>query len=103
MEKKHKLIVYSSAKEDMEQIIRYISEELCNPMAALKQIDDINSALDKVCLFPGCCPFTDNEYVKDKTIRKLIVNNYIVFYRVKGEEVHVVRVIYGMRNYATLL
>ena len=45
----------------------------------------------------------DNEYVKDKTLRKLIVNNYIAFFRIGDGEVQVVRVLYGMRNYQDLL
>lgn len=103
MENKLKLVIYPAAQEDLEQIFSYISEKLCNPTAAIKQIEDFENALDTVCLFPQSCPFTENEYVKDRTLRKLVVNNYIVFYRVKNEEIQVIRVIYGMRDYAKIL
>ena len=46
---------------------------------------------------------TDNEYVRDKTLRKLVVNNYIVFYRATDSEIQVIRVIYGMRNFTDIL
>ena len=46
---------------------------------------------------------TDNEYVRDKTLRKLVVNNYIAFYRATDSEIQVIRVIYGMRNFADIL
>ena len=103
MGNKLKLVIYPAAQEDMEQIFSYISEKLYNPTAAIKQIEDFENALDNVCLFPQSCPLTENEYVKDRTLRKLVVNNYIVFYRVKNEEIQVVRVIYGMRDYAKIL
>ena len=87
----------------MEQIFDYIAENLSNPAAAIGQINDFEAAFDRVCTFPESCPQVNNEYVKDKTLRKLIVNNYIAFYRVKDREVQIVRVLYGIRNYESLL
>lgn len=103
MENKFNLKIFPSAQADMEQIFRYISVDLGNPLAALDQIDDFEKAFDTVCTFPECCPQIQNEYVRDKTLRKLIVNHYIAFYRIKDHEIQVVRVIYGMRNYEELL
>lgn len=103
MDNKYKLKIYPSAQADMEQIFRYIAVDLCNPTAALDQINDFEKAFENVCTFPQSCPFVNNEYVKDKSLRKLIVNNYIAFYRIKDREIQVVRVIYGMRNYEELL
>ncbi len=87
----------------MEQIFEYISINLSNPSAALKQINDFEKAFDNVCTFPESCPLINNEYVKDKSLRKKIVNNYIAFYRIQNHEIQVVRVIYGMRNYEEFL
>lgn len=103
MENKYDLNVFPLAQADMESIFEYIAVELANPAAAIKQINDFEKAFDNVCSFPESCPYIENEYVKDKTLRKLIVNHYIAFYRVKGNEIQVVRVLYGMRNYGTLL
>lgn len=87
----------------MEQIFNYIAVELCNPTAAIGQINDFEKAFDNICSFPESCPFINNEYVKDKSLRKLVVNNYIAFYRIRDKEIQVVRVLYGMRNYETFL
>jgi plasmid stabilization system protein ParE len=100
---KYQLKIFPLARLDMEQIFDYIAVELCNPTAAIKQINDFEKAFDNVCTFPESCPHISNEYVKDKSLRKLIVNNYIAFYRVKENEIQVVRVLYGMRNYENLL
>lgn len=91
------------ARLDMEQIFDYIAVELCNPTAATGQINDFEKAFEHVCTFPESCPYINNEYVKDKSLRKLIVNNYIAFYRVRDNEIQVVRVLYGMRNYEAFL
>ena len=103
MENRLRLKIYPLAQADMEQIFRYISEDLCNPTAALGQINDFEKAFDNICIFPESCPIIRNEYVKDGSLRKLIVNNYIAFYRVKDNEIQIIRVLYGMRNYEKLL
>ena len=100
---KYELKICPLARLDMEQIFDYIAVELCNPTAAIGQINDFEQAFEKVCEFPESCPCINNEYVKDKSLRKLIVNNYIAFYRVRGNEVQVVRVLYGMRKFDELL
>lgn len=103
MKNKCALTIFPLAQRDMEQIFKYIAVELCNPTAAIGQINDFEKAFDNVCGFPESCPYIQNEYVKDKSLRKLVVNNYIAFYRVKENEVQVVRVLYGMRNYESFL
>lgn len=105
MASKFALNIYPQAVRDMESIFEYIAVTLCNPSAAAKQVQDFESALNTVCSQPESCPLIQNEYVKDKTLRKLIVNNYIVFYRVNKErqEIQVVRALYGMMDYEKLL
>lgn len=100
---KYELKIFPLAQQDMEQIFDYIAVELCNPTAAIGQINDFEKALENVCVFPESYPYINNEYVKDKSLRKLTVNNYIVFYRIKENEIQVIRVLYGMRNYESLL
>ncbi|MCD8371734.1 MAG: type II toxin-antitoxin system RelE/ParE family toxin [Clostridia bacterium] len=100
---KCKLKIYPAAQTDMEQIFKYINEELCNPSAANDLINDFYKSLDNACMFPESCPLINNEYVKDRTLRKMVVSNYIIFYRVRGDEVQVVRVLYGMSDYKYLL
>lgn len=97
------LKIFPLAQADMAQIFEYIAIELCNPTAAITQINDFENAFENICAFPESCPYINNEYVKDKSLRKVVVNNYIAFYRVRNNEIQVVRVLYGMRNYETFL
>ena len=99
----YQLKIFPLARLDMEQIFEYIAVELGNPAAAIGQIDDFERAFETVCAFPESCPMINNKYVKDKSLRKLIVNHYIAFYRIKNDEVQVVRVVYGMRDFEALL
>ena len=105
MPNKYVLKVYPQAARDMESIFEYIAITLCNPTAAAKQVRDFEKALNIVCSQPESCALIQNEYVKDRTLRKLIVNNYIVFYRAdkNREEIQVVRALYGMMDYEKLL
>ena len=97
------LKIFPLAQADLKNIIEYISVELSNRKAAADLIDDFENAFDNIRLFPECCPRVDNEYVNDKSLRKLIVKNYIAFYRLKNNEIQVVRVLYGLQNYAEIL
>lgn len=103
MPDKYSLHIYPLAQADMIQIFDYIANDLANPSAAIEQINDFENAFKNVCIFPESCPLVKNEFVKDKTLRKLIVNNYIAFYRVRDDEIQVVRVLYGMRKFEELL
>ena len=99
----YQLKIFPLARLDMEQIFNHIAVNLSNPTAAINQINDFEKAFANICIFPESCPFINNGYVKDKTLRKLIINNYIAFYRIKNNEIQVVRVLYGMRNFEYLL
>ena len=103
MANRYRLNIFPLAQKDLESIFSYIAEKLHNVSAAIKLIDAFENAFDNVCAYPESCPLVKNEYVKDKTLRKLIVNNYIAFFSVKEEKIQVVRVLYGMRNYQDIL
>lgn len=94
-----------SAMQDMVDIIRYISHELCNPTAAEKLSDDFIKAADRLQLFP----YASTAYAPIKPLkheyRKLPVQNYMMFYWVDEEikAVTIARVIYARRDYEKLL
>lgn len=98
---KYALNIYPRAQADMDDIFRYISEELCNPDAAVNLMDAMEEALDRICQNPLICPLIGSSMIRDKTLRKLLVKNYIIFYRPieSTEEIQVVRVLYGMMDY----
>ncbi len=105
METKYGLVVYPKAAEDIESIFRYISVELENPTAAGKFIDKFYTKLENIRYFPKSMPQISNVAVKNKNLRKLVIDNYILFYNINETQrvIEVVRVLYGMMNWQNLL
>jgi len=93
------------ARQDMIDIARYISHELLNPTAAEKLAEEMIEAADRLMDFPYINALHRPVKPLGKEYRKLIVNNYIMFYCIDEEEkkVTVARVIYARRDYERLL
>jgi plasmid stabilization system protein ParE len=89
------------AREDLEGIYRYITEDLCNAPAMLHLADKFEEAFERIAAFPNSCAVCSPE----PTYRKLIVDNYIAFYRVYEDisTVIIFRVLYGMMDYEKYL
>ena len=103
MASKYSLAFSNAAKKDLEKLFNYISNELSNPSAASRLIDEIGKALRNIQVFPMSSPNINNEFVNDQTLRKLFVRSYIVFYRVKNNVIQVVRVLHATSNYQSIL
>ena len=103
MPNKFELKIFPKAQRDIESIYLYISKVLFNEKAASDFFNELEDSLKTVCDFPESCPLISNELVDDSTIRKLLVKKYIVFYRLKDNEIQVIRVLYRMSNYYSKL
>lgn len=101
----YKIIVGKYAKKDLIDIYDYISNTLCNNKAAIRLLNKINDKFEEIKIFPKSAPLINNEYVKNKNIRKLLIDNYIAFYEIDeiNLEINIIRVIYGMMNYIDIL
>ena len=55
--------------------------------------------------FPFSCSYVADEFLRNKGYRKLIIDNYIVFYLIDEEnkQVIIMRVLYGKQKYEDLL
>ena len=93
------------AKQDMTEIARYISHELCNPAAAIELTDEMIEAADRLCDFPYINVIHQTAKPLKHEYRKLLVKNYIMFYRIDENKklVTIVRVFYARRDYEKLL
>ena len=76
-----------------------------NKEAAIKLLNKINEKFDSIASFPKSSPLLNNDYVTNKNIRKLLIDNYIAFYEVDdiNKEIKIIRIIYGMQNYIDVL
>ena len=90
---------------DMVEIAGYISFELSNPTAADRLSEDMIEAGNKLAEFPYSYP----AYIPIRPLkheyRKLLVQNYILFYWVDEEKelVTIARAVYAKMDYERLL
>lgn len=105
LEDNYSLQFTQKASEDLEQIYVYISEKLFADIAAERLLDKIENNIMRLRSFPYSCSYVLDELLKNKGYRKLIVDNYLVFYLVSNTEKQVVimRILYGAQNYQDLL
>ena len=101
----YKLEYLPLARRDMIEVVRYISRELDNPMAAKQLARELTEAGDNLLNFPYANPAYVPIRPLKREYRRIKIHNYIMFYWVdEGKKlVTIARVIYGRRNYERLL
>lgn len=102
---KYNIEITEVAEKDLIAIGNYIKNELLEPKISLKIIESISTKILEL----ESLPFR-NELVKDEQfalqgIRKLTVNNYLIFYSVSEnlKTVTIIRILYAKRNWLNLL
>ena len=101
--KKYNIEYSMESKQDLIDIKRYIKYNLQEPNTAQKLITKIKKEIDSLKDNPEMYSIIDDDIIKRFKIRKLVIDNYIVFYRINDENIQIVRVMYGRRNWITLL
>ena len=102
---KYKLVITKPAENDLNEIASYIASELSSPQAAISFIDEVSNCYDNILLNPLMYPLCENERLKNKSYRKSVIKNYIMFYRVdeKSNTIFIMRFIYGGRDYINII
>ena len=87
------------------EIVRYISEELKNPIAADRLAVELVGAAESVLTFPYALPVYQPIRSLKHEYRKILVRNFLIFYWVDEEKklVTVARVVYAKRDIGRLL
>lgn len=97
-------IQYSKqSKQDLIEIKKYIKDNLQEPQIAKNLIEKIRREINYLKENPQVCAIIDEDIIRRLEVRKLIVDNYIVFYRIKNDNIQIVRIMYGRRNWINLL
>ena len=86
MECKYSYRFTEKAAQDFDGILRYISVDLVNPTAAQNLGRKVFEKIDLVRAFPDSGAPIDNEFLADKTVRKLSVDNYVIYYKAHYDE-----------------
>ena len=91
------------AESDLAGIKSYIIEELENPVAARNTVTIITKRIRQLEKFPEMGTPLSSVITIITDYRFLVCANYLVFYRIDGNDVYIIRIIYGRRNYVTIL
>ena len=102
---KWKVVLSPDFKTEIRGIHSYIANTLLVPETAIKQIKKIMDATKSLVEMPLRNPLYEKEPWKSRGLRKLIVDNYVVFYWTNetSQEIVVLHVLYGGRNISNFL
>lgn len=97
-------ILYSRlASRDLEEIGDYIADDFKNPSAALSTVRKIQDAIDRLADNPLSGAPLSARYEDVGGYRYLVSGNYLTFYRATEEAVFIDRILYGRRDYISIL
>lgn len=98
---RYKVKIYPAAKRDLLGIIDYLNT--LSPDTALRYYDLLTEEIASLSHMPERCPKLKDLALTAKGYRYLIVKDYLVFYTVSGDSVQIRRILYGRRDYRSLL
>ena len=101
--KKYNIKYLPSAQQDLNEIISYLQTD--SPEYGEKLIDKIDNEISQLKSFPYKGKTPEDENLKNKRYRMIIIDNYIIFYVIfeNDETVEIRRIIHGKRRYKFLL
>ncbi|MFV0394564.1 MAG: type II toxin-antitoxin system RelE/ParE family toxin [Coprobacillaceae bacterium] len=86
--------VTNDAAQDMNDIYKYIAFTLLSPIVARKQYDRIANVILSLDLFPERNIVIEYKLENNIKLRRVLVDNYSVFYIIKENKVIVTNVLY---------
>ena len=97
----YRVRIYPAAKRDLLEIIDYLNT--LSQDAALRYYDLLTEQIASLAHMPERCPKPKDLALAAKGYRYLIVKDYLVFYLISGYTVQIRRILYGRRDYRSLL
>ena len=88
---------------DLEEIKRYISNDLFNPQAAADLISLVFGKIRSLASLPQTGARLRTDITVFRTYRFIQCKNYLVFYRTEEKFVSIILILYARRDYFGLL
>ena len=97
----YKIKLTMRAKNDYKRIIRYIKFNLNEPIIAEKYAILIKDKINSLESYPHKFEIIESKLIKQSDIRKMIINNYIVLYKIteQKKEVVILRILYNSMDW----
>ncbi len=90
----YKVEITKEALQDMKDIYDYIAVELLSPETAIGQYNRIADEILTLDVFPQRYRVMGSEQERRIELRRMLVDNYSVFYVIRGDKVIVTDVLY---------
>lgn len=101
MKGRYSLSYLPRAKKDLEDLFDYICRDAPSRAPSfLRKIDRVVQRLKRFPL-PGSLP--KDRLLKGKGYRVLVIENYLLFYRIEKRVVWIYRILHGKRRYELIL
>ncbi len=94
-----KIVFSDEAVNDLKEIKAYISEDLCNEIAAKNTVSEIIKQIGILERFPNTGTLLSSIIKVDTDYRFLICGNYTAFYKTDSSNVYIMRILYGKRDF----
>ena len=91
------------ALEDLKQIKKYITDDLCSEQSAINTVDRILKRIRQLEAFPEIGAPLSSIIDIEVPYRCLVCGNYTAFYKFENNEVHIIRILYARRNFMQIL
>lgn len=103
--KEYKVELSIQAKEDYKSIIKYIKYKLLESNIAERYAELIKNEINTLKYNPQKFAIINYDIIKQYRFRKLIIKNYIVFYRINEDEkiVNIERIFHGTTDWKNKL
>ncbi|HTE22006.1 MAG TPA: type II toxin-antitoxin system RelE/ParE family toxin [Candidatus Limnocylindria bacterium] len=98
-----KVIFSAKADQDLASLFGYINNNLHNTIAAHTIANKILRLSQKLSAFPEMGTSLKTVDSKLGKYRHLLVDNYLLIYKITDEEVFIVRILYAKSDYVHLL
>ena len=98
---KYTVRLLSIAEQDLVDLVSYLAAE--NARAAAEVLDQIEARLEALQSHPFAGRVPHNPKLTALGYRVLVIDNYLVFYKVKGNAVLVYRILHGARDLLRVL
>ena len=89
--------------EDIESSIYYIKYVLQNPVAAQRLKHEIKKTYKRIKENPFIYPVVPVEYLASRGYRFVMVKNYMLFFKVKENQINIERFLYGPRDWINII
>ena len=98
---KYTVRLLSIAEQDLQDIVAFIAAD--NVPAAVTLADKIERDLERLARLPFLGRVPNDERLAAMAYRVLVVENYLIFYKITGKTVLVHRILHGARDLPNLL